>query len=66
MNVESEFLRAVGRFDRLAAKLAELREDHFRADPEAINYGDVGSVNYAADRLYAILQHYGIVKDIAA
>ena len=45
-------------FDRLMAKLATLRSDHFDADADAVNWGDVGSLSHACERLAEVLAHY--------
>lgn len=37
------FIAAKTEIDRLLAKLATLRADHFHADPEGINWGQIGT-----------------------
>lgn len=59
-NANGAFIGACFEFDRLIARLAELRENHFNvADPEAArNWGEAGSVNYVNARLAEALAHY--------
>jgi hypothetical protein len=48
------FIAAKTEIDRLLAELAALSADHFHADPDAINWGHVGSANHIRDRLLEI------------
>jgi hypothetical protein len=42
-----EFMRACLEFDTHLARLTTLRANHFGADPEAITWGEVGSLREA-------------------
>lgn len=58
-SANKEFLAECFAFDELAKQIAELRDDHFGADPEVSrNWGDVGSVRYANEKLREILIHF--------
>lgn len=57
----NEFIGACIHFDQLMERLSQLRGDHFNCDPETQrNWGDVGSVKYATDRLQEILAHFSV------
>lgn len=51
MHPTSEFLSACLDFDALLAKLKAARENHFGADPDALNWGHVGSMKHANELL---------------
>ena len=43
------FIARKAEIDAMLARLAQLSDDHFGADPEAINWADVGTIeSYAA------------------
>lgn len=54
----AEFLRAVGEFDEVVADLAKMSADHFGADPDAVNWGDVESARDRVARLRSVTDAY--------
>jgi hypothetical protein len=54
------FISGCLEFDELLKRLQALREDHFYADPEAVLWGDVGSLEHVNSRLRDALAHYGM------
>lgn len=45
------FLAVKAEIDLLLAELASLSAEHFRADPDGIHWGHVGTANHIRDRL---------------
>ncbi len=48
------FMTAKFQIDAMLARLAALSDDHFETDPDAINWGDVGTLNHYASLLRQI------------
>lgn len=48
------FLAAKAEIDLLLAELAALSADHFRASPDEVTWGHVGSANHIRERLQEI------------
>ncbi len=48
------FLAAKFEIDAMLARLAALSDDHFETDPDAINWGHVGTLNHYASLLRRI------------
>ena len=48
------FLGKRAEIDTMLARLAALSDDHFNASPDAVNWGDVGSLEYQAHLLKQI------------
>ena len=48
------FLAAKIEIDAMLARLKSLSDDHFKTDPDAIHWGDVGTLNYYASLLRQI------------
>ena len=48
------FVSKKAEIDAMLARLAALSEDHFNADPEAVNWGDVGTLEHYASLLRQI------------
>ena len=48
------FLAAKHEIDGMLARLKTLNDDHFDTDPDAINWGDVGTLNHYASLLRQI------------
>ena len=48
------FLAAKHEIDGMLARLKTLSDDHFDTDPDAINWGDVGTLNHYASLLRQI------------
>ncbi len=48
------FITAKFEIDAMLARLAALSDDHFETDPDAINWGDVGTLNHYASLLRQI------------
>ena len=48
------FLAAKREIDRMLARLQTLSDDHFNTDPDAIHWGDVGTLNHYASLLRQI------------
>ncbi len=42
----ASFIAAKAEFDALLADLQQMSADHFRADPEAVHWGHVGSLTH--------------------
>jgi hypothetical protein len=57
-NAFAAFVAAKSEFDALIAKLQVLSADHFNTTPEAVHWGDVGSVGYAVEKLTDIAEHF--------
>ena len=55
---KDDFIDACLEFDSLMKRLNELRENHFNADPEEINYGHAGSVRFANEQIAEALAHF--------
>ena len=49
--VETAFITAKTMIDNEIARLQELSDDHFNANPEAINWTDVAELNRVLDAL---------------
>ena len=52
------FLATKREIDDLLARLQAQSDDHFGTDPDAVNWGDVGSIRYTRDRLREALPGY--------
>ena len=48
------FLAAKYEIDGMLARLKTLRDDHFETNPDAIHWGDVGTLNHSASLLRQI------------
>ena len=48
------FLAAKREIDGMLARLKTLSDDHFNTDPDAIHWGDVGTLNHYASLLRQI------------
>ena len=48
------FIAKKTEIDTMLARLAALSEDHFNASPEAVNWGDVGTLTHYAELLKRI------------
>ena len=48
------FLAAKREIDGMLARIKTLSDDHFDTDPDAINWGDVGTLNHYASLLRQI------------
>ena len=48
------FLAKKAEIDAMLARIAELSEDHFGADPDKVNWGDVGTLEDYAHHLRRI------------
>ena len=48
------FLAAKLQIDAMLARIKTLSDDHFDTDPDAINWGDVGTLNHYASLLRQI------------
>ena len=48
------FLTAKADIDAMLERLTALSEDHFETNPDAINWGDVGTLNHYAELLSRI------------
>lgn len=53
-NALDAFMTTKGEIDAMLERLAALSDDHFGADPDAINWGDVGTLNHYASSLRQI------------
>ena len=49
-----KFLAKKGEIDTMLARLQALSDDHFNVDPEAVNWGHVGSIERYAELLRQI------------
>ncbi len=49
-----EFLAKKAEIDAMLARLQALSADHFNFDPDAVNWGSVGSISSVADDLRKI------------
>lgn len=49
-----KFLAKKGEIDTMLARLQALSDDHFNVDPEAVNWGHVGSISSVANDLQKI------------
>lgn len=56
------FLELKAEIDGLLAALAGASADHFAADPEAVNWGHVGSLSLVAEKLHEACDHLGLGK----
>ena len=48
------FIAKKGEIDAMLARLQAFSEDHFGADPERLNWADIGSLEYQASLLKQI------------
>ena len=48
------FIARKTEIDAMLARIAKLSEDHFNADPDKVNWGDVGTLNHYASLLRQI------------
>ena len=48
------FIAKKGEIDAMLARIAKLSEDHFGADPDKVNWGDVGTLDDYARHLRRI------------
>jgi hypothetical protein len=53
-NALAAFVAAKTEIDAMLARLQTLSADHFNADPESVNWGDVGSLNHYRAKLREI------------
>lgn len=51
------FIALKAEIDRMLGQLAGASADHFGVDPDAVNWGHVGSLGYVAERLREACQH---------
>ena len=49
-----KFLAKKGEIDKMLARLQALSDDHFNFDPDAVNWGSVGSISSVASDLQKI------------
>ena len=50
----ASFLAAKARIDQMLARIQTLNNDHFDTDPDAIHWGDVGTLNHYSSLLRQI------------
>lgn len=55
----NHFITKKAEIDALIKRIADFSEDHFGADPDAIHWGDTGSLDYAAAHLNEIAEFLG-------
>ncbi len=48
------FLAAKARIDQMLARIQTLSDDHFDTDPNAVHWGDVGTLNHYSSLLRQI------------
>ena len=48
------FLATKARIDQMLARIQTLSDDHFDTDPDAIHWGDVGTLNHKSSLLRQI------------
>jgi len=48
------FLAAKARIDQMLARIQTLNDDHFDTDPNAVHWGDVGTLNHYSSLLLQI------------
>ncbi len=48
------FLAAKARIDQILARIQTLSEEHFATDPNAVHWGDVGTLNHYSSLLHQI------------
>ena len=48
------FLAAKGRIDQMLARIQTLSADHFDTDPDAVHWGDVGTLSHYSSLLRQI------------
>ena len=53
-NALDAFMTTKFQIDAMLARLQALSDDHFNADPDAIHWGDVGTLNHYASLLRQI------------
>ena len=52
------FMTTCADIDELLAQIQALRDDHFGADPNRVNWGDVGSAGHVAEKLRQALEPF--------
>ena len=50
------FIAKKAEIDAMLARIAKLSEDHFGADPDKVNWGDVGTLKHYASLLRQITE----------
>ena len=48
------FLAAKARIDQMLARIQALSDEHFETDPDAVHWGDVGTLNHYSSLLRQI------------
>ena len=60
----SKFHDACMEFDKLMAALQALRDDHFTADPDEVDWGDIGSLQHVNGLLRLAIAQYRTPEDV--